>query len=250
MSALAARALARDPEHGDAYGALAFATLWSEWDWTGADRLFRRAIRLAPVSANNLALYGVLCCLGQGMMDRAASYVDRGIKLDPFAGRATALEARVLLCRGRFAEAEASSRRALELDPGHPLVQWELGHALAAQARFDDALAVVQEAIRTHGPLKIFVPLLGLVHARAGRRDAARQVLGGLGEATGATSIPPTAAVAVYSALSELDSAFDWAHRSIDGHDPMMLYLKVHPLFDGLRSDRRYSDLLRRINLA
>jgi serine/threonine-protein kinase len=250
MNALAAQALARDPEHGDAYGALAFGTLWSEWDWNGADRLFRRAIGLAPASANNLALYGVLCCLGQGAVDKAAAYVERGRRLDPFAGRARALEARILLCRRRFAEAEASARRSLELDPGHPLVQWELGYALAGQGKLEEALSVVMGAMRAHGPMKIFLPLLGLVYGRAGLRDEATQILEGRIELGEAPFVPPTAGIAVYSALSDLDAAFEWAHKSIDQIDPMMMYLKVHPLFDALRTDPRYPALLRRVHLA
>jgi TolB-like protein/Tfp pilus assembly protein PilF len=250
MHALAARALARDPGHGDAHGALAFATLWSEWDWEGADRLFRRAISLAPASANNLGLYGVLCCLGRGAFDEAAAWVDRGIKLDPFAGRVTALEARVLLCRRRFADAEASARRALELDPGHPLVQWDLGYALVGQGRLDEALALVQEAMSAHGPVVIFVPLLGFIHALAGRRDEAMRLLRGLDGTPRTTFVPPVTAVAVYSALLELDAAFEWAETSVDRRDPMMIYLKVHPLFDRLRGDPRYPALLRRVNLA
>ena len=142
-----------------------------------------------------------------------------------------------------------SSRRALELDPGHPLTLVELGYALAFQHKFDEALVIVQEAIDTFGPVKTFVPILGVLHALAGRRDKALQVLQSLEEISRTTYVTPLTALVVYAALTELDAAFEWAHRSIDEHEPMMLYLKVHPLFNPLRDDARYPALLRRVNL-
>ena len=249
IARLAARALELDPGHGEAHGVLAFNVLWKEWDWDAADRLFRRGITLAPSSENTVALYGALYYLGQGKFEEATAQVDQSLELDPLAGRIRAIQARVLTYEGRFEEAEVSSRRALELDPGHPLTLVELGYALAFQHKFDEALVIVQEAIDTFGPVKTFVPILGVLHALAGRRDKALQVLQSLEEISRTTYVTPLTALVVYAALTELDTAFEWAHRSIDEHEPMMFYLKVHPMFSPLRDDARYPALLRRVNL-
>lgn len=250
MNTLAAQALALDPDHGEAYGALAFGVLWSEWNWSAADRLFRRAIVLAPASANNLALYGVLYYLGQGAFEEATTYIGRGLELDPLAGRIRSLQGRVLTCERRFEEAEVWCRRALELDPAQLLTVLELVWALVFQHKTDEALAIVREAIDTHGTVKALTPLLGFVHAMAGRRDDAFHVLQSLDETGRTQYATPFTAVAVYAALGELDAAFEWAAKSIEERDLMMLYLRVHPVFEPLRADARYPQLLNRVNLA
>jgi len=247
--ALAERALQLDPHHGEAQAAVAVVAVMLDRDWSGAELLFRRALVLAPASAIAHELYGLVGLLGRGRLAEALAELDRAIELDPLSALYAGNRGRVLTCSRRFAEAEESCRRGLALDPGQLLVQVELIYALLFQGKFEEAIAVGKRAIETHGPANAPRQALALSYALAGQRDAALQLVKETTE-PGAGYRSPLALGLVHAALSEMDEAFACVERSVEERDPLLMYLAVHPMFDPLRSDPRFPDLLRRMNLS
>ena len=247
--AFAARALALDPNHGEAQAAVGIAAIWMDRDWTAGEGFFRRAVSLAPASARVHELYGLLFLLGTGRLDEALSELDRAVELDPLSALYAGNRGRVLTCSRRFADAEASCRKGLALDPGQLLVQIELTYALLFQGKFDEAVAVARRAIETHGPANATWQALALSCALAGRRVEAMQLVNEPTEPGGGYR-SPLAFGLVHAAFSNMDDAFACVERSLDEHDPLLMYLAVHPMFDTLRTDPRYPSLLRRMNLS
>ncbi|CAN5819242.1 hypothetical protein BH24ACI5_BH24ACI5_24650 [soil metagenome] len=242
----AERALALDPTQGEAEMALAMFAIWMDRDWVAGEAHFRRALALTPASAIVHDVYGVLHLLGRGRMAEALTELNRAIDLDPLSALFAGNRGRILTCARRFAEAEASCRKGLAHDPGQLLAQVELTYALLFQARFDDATEVARRAIETHGPANAPTQALAAAYAFAGRRAEALQLLH---DTAGVGYRSPLALGLVHAACSEMDDAFTCIERSLDEHDPLLNYLAVHPVFDRFREDRRYPEVLRRMNL-
>jgi tetratricopeptide (TPR) repeat protein len=122
-------------------------------------------------------------------------------------------------------------------------------YALLFQDKFDEAIAIGNRALETHGPVNAPRQALALSYALAGRRNEAFELVSETAEpGTGYRS--PLARGLVHAAFSEMDEAFDCVERSLDELDPLSAYLAVHPMFDNLRADPRYSRLLERMNLS
>ena len=85
--------------------------------------------------------------------------------------------------------------------------------------------------------------------ALAGEGDDARRLLDDDAEPGGGVYRSPLARGLVHAASSEMDAAFECIHRAIDERDPLLMYLQVHPMFEALRTDPRYPELLQRMNL-
>ena len=247
--ALAERALKLDPHHGEAQATVATVAILMDWDWSAGETLFQRALALAPASARVHELYGLISLLARGRLDEALAELDRAVELDPLSALYAGNRGRVLTCSRRFAEAEEACRRGLALDPGQLLAQVELIYALTFQRQFDDAVAMGRRAIETHGRTKAVVNALAVSLALAGEDDEARQLANDDVEpGSGAYRSPLTLGL-VHAACSEMDAAFEFVQRAIDEKDPLLIYLRVHPMFDALRTDPRFPELLRRTNL-
>jgi TolB-like protein/Tfp pilus assembly protein PilF len=249
VKSLAERALALDAHHGEAQSAVAIAAMWTDWDWLACERHHRRALELAPASARAHELYGLSSLLATGRLEEALAELDRAVELDPLSALYAGNRGRVLTCLRRFAEAEEACRRGLALDPGQLLVQVELIYALTFQGRFEEAVAMGRKAIADNGLVKAPLNALALALALAGERDEAWRLLDAAREAGSAAYRSPLTQGLVHAVCSEMDDAIECVKRAVDERDPLLFYLKVHPMFDALRADPRYPELLRRVNL-
>jgi len=245
----AKRALQLDPHHGEAQAAVAVVSVMFDRDWSASELLFRQALEAAPASARVHELYGLCCLLGRGRYDEALAELDLAIKLDPLSALYAGNRGRVLTCSRRFAEAQEACRRGLTLDSRQLLVQVELTYALLFDGRFEEAIEVGKRAIEAYGPVNAPRQALALSHALAGQRDEAFELVNETAE-PGAGYRSPLALGLVHAAFSEMDEAFACVERSFEERDPLLMYIAVHPMFDNLRTDSRYPDLLKRMNLG
>ena len=248
--ALAERALALDPNHAEAQATVAIVAVWMDRDWAGGERLSRRALALAPASARVHELFGLSALLGTGRLAEALAELDRAVELDPLSALYAGNRGRVLTCSRRFVDAEESCRRGLAIDPGQLLVQIELMYALTFQQRFQEAIDIGRRAIEVHGPTNAPLHALALALALSGEPDEARQLIEEAAERGSGRYQSPLTRALVHAACSEMEAAYEWVRRAADERDPLLMYLEVHPMFDGLRSDARYPDLARRMNLT
>ncbi len=246
---LVERALQMDPDHGEAQAGVAIMSVVLDWDWLAAERHFRRALELAPASARVHELRGLISLLGRGRFDEALAELDRAVELDPLSALYAGNRGRVLTCARRFAEAEETCRRGLALDPGQLLAKVELIYALTFQRKFDEAVALGRKAVESYGRTKAVLNALAVSLAVAGEQDEAWRLLNDDAELGEAAYRSPLTPGLVHAACSEMDAAIECVGQAIDEKDPMLMYLQVHPMFDGLRDDPRYPELLRRVNL-
>jgi tetratricopeptide (TPR) repeat protein len=139
--------------------------------------------------------------------------------------------------------------KAIEMDPTFPVGQWYLGMAYEQKGAFQDAIAQFQNCVRITAGRPSMTALLAHAFAAANRRSEAQAILQQLSALSKQQYVPPYPIAAIYAALGQKEEAFAWLERAYDQRDSWMDYLGVDPRLDNLRSDPRFADLLRRMNL-
>ncbi|HSJ14450.1 MAG TPA: BTAD domain-containing putative transcriptional regulator [Longimicrobiales bacterium] len=243
----ALRALELDPELSAAHAALGHVQTWYEWDWSGAEASFERALALGPANAAAHHWYSVYLA-SVGRLAEAIAANERAIELDPVAVLLrTTLGIRHYLARD-YQRALDEFQATLELAPAHgPALAWR-GVVLA---QVGDAASAVSAADRGYheAPWPMVGAWRAYAYAAAGRSTEARAQLRAL-EEQGRDGIVPASVVArAYGALGERDAAFTWLERAYRERDGWLSFLAVDPAFDPLRADPRFGQLLARLGL-
>jgi tetratricopeptide (TPR) repeat protein len=136
------------------------------------------------------------------------------------------------------------------MDPNFIVGQWYLGLAYEQHGALKDAIAQFQNCVRITGGRPSMTALLGHAYAAANRRSESQAILQQLSTLSKQRYVPSYSVAAIYTALDRKDEAFAWLERAYDEHDSWMDYLGLDPRLDALRSDPRFADLLRRMNLV
>lgn len=243
----ATKALQLDSALAEAHTALGNVKHYN-WDWSGAEQDFKRAIELNQNYANAHNFYAGFL-MSRGLADDAIAASNRARELDPFSLSISAQRGFLLENARRYDEAIAQLRSVIEMDPNHYSAYWMLGHTYAANKQFNEAIAASQKAVdlseRTPGALG----MLGLAYGLGGRKAEARKILDELLKLSETRYVTPAAFVNVYIGLDDKDKAFEWLEKAYQEKSNYVAYLKVFPLLDPLRSDPRFPELLRRVGL-
>jgi len=245
--AAAARALALDPELGDAHCTVAFGKFVYDFDWTGAEEEFKRALELSPSSADTYDLYGRLCSALE-RYDEAIAMQQRAQELDPLAHRADLATA--LLRAGRYDQALEAASRAIALDPDYPRGHSTLGWAYFGKGRLDEGLAAMERAVALSPGDSLWLAQLGQAYALAGNTNRALEILGELEEQSRRRYVSPYHMAYVYTGLGQQDRAVECLERAYEQHAGAVYGIRGSFLFAPLRPHPRFEALLRRMHLA
>lgn len=247
--AAALRAIEIDPLLAEGHAGLGWVKFWYEWDWSGAEREFRRAIELNPnVWEAQLGLGHLLSSLGRG--DEGFPHIQRARELDPLAQISNTIEAGYLLGRGRRAEADRRMRTALELDPEFWVAHLTMAGFHLADKDTAKAIESLQMADRyAEGESTQAQALLGYVLARSGQREQAQAVVERLLALARQRYVPPTSIASVYAGLGETAKALDYLQRAYEVRDLRLAFMKVDGRWGPLRDDPRFQSLLRTMKL-
>ena len=248
MKFAAQKALELDDTLAEAHTSLADARFRGDWDWPGAEREFRRALELKPNYAEGHAWYSQYL-VAMGRFEESIAEGKRAQELDPVSPSISRTLGFDYYFARRYDQAVEEYQRALELDPNFFFAHWLLGLAYARQSMFEQAIAESRKAVELSGHGPGALGGLGYVYAVSGRRDEARQVLDELKELAKRRYVSPNSVAAIYSLLGEKDAAFEWLERAYRDGAYGMLFLKVAPEWDGLRSEPRFQDGMQRVGL-
>jgi tetratricopeptide (TPR) repeat protein/DNA-binding winged helix-turn-helix (wHTH) protein len=243
------QALALDETLSEAHDSLGLIAMNSDWDWVKAEREYKRAIELDPNYATAHQRYGEFLAY-MGRFDEAIAEVKRAQELDPLSLIISTDVAKVYTNARRYDEAIAQYRRALELDPNFEQARGLLALTYAAKGLYEEAEREFHkiEDIANEPGLLAFQ---GYVYGAAGKRADAQRVLRQLSELAQRTYVAPYWMTWVYAGLGDKDEAFKWFERIFEDRSAFgAITLKVNPAYDNLRSDPRFTDLLRRAGFA
>ncbi len=238
----AQQALQLAPDLAEAHVALSWVRLNQDWDWAGAEAAIRRALELAPGSADALRKAAAIARV-LGRLDEAAVLNRRSLDLDPLSYRTRGEAGIIAMHRLRLDEAESHFRRALELYPGTVVVHAVLAITLLLQGKPAEALASArQEPIP--GQRHYTVGMASHTLGDAAASDAALQTL----ERELARSDTYQIA-ALHAWRGEVDAAFDWLERAYAQRDNGAMYVAIDPEVRALHGDPRWRPFLRRMGL-
>ncbi len=241
--AAAVRALELDETLAEAHGALAEIKLYRDWDWAGAERAFRRALELNPSLAQAHAHYSWYLNL-VGRQDEALVEMERAQRADPLTPLWITWHGDLYWTVGKYEAAIPLAKKALELNPNFPWPYLTLGIGYAGAGRYDEAIAAHQKAAAANPEWRW---ALAQTLALAGQKDEARKTAADLEREN--QPVHSFGLVAVYTALGDKDKAFRWADAAYASRHPFIPWISMAAMFEPLRGDPRFQDLLRRMNL-
>jgi adenylate cyclase len=241
------KAVALDDEFAEGHAALGLLRLLDDWDWQAADAETRRAIELAP---GNPYVYWK-----RGVYLRYAGRCDESIpvhlhaeSLDPFSIVAIQEVGYALYYARRFGEAAEQIQKAIELESAWDQLYFGLGLTLLQQPqRLEEAITALRTAVQKE-PGNVFsvaALIYGLGHA--GQKKKAKRRLDQLMKKY--EYVPCWFLAMAWVGLNERERALEALEQAFRDHEPCMVSLKVDAIFDPLRNDRRFKDMIRGVGL-
>lgn len=246
--AAATRALEIDRKLAEAHTSLAFVKFGYDWDWSGAERAFKRAIRLNPGYPHAHNFYAVLLA-ALGRFDDALAHVRNAQELDPLSLPINTNLGWLLYLARRHEEAIEQYQKAIDLDEGFPLAHRRLAQSYELTLRYSEADAEYQKALALSGEDIELITARGHFHALVGEPDKAREVLNDLERLGAARYVPSYLVARIYLGLGDIDRMFELLYKALDERYGYLAYLDVEPMFDPIRSDPRYEELVGRVGL-
>jgi len=245
--AAALRALEIDERLPEAHTALAVIAQNYDWDWPTAEKEYRRAIQLNPNYATGHHWYAE-CLALQGRFDEAFPEIERARQLDPLSLIIAADYGAIFYFSRQYDRAIEQFRAVLDMEPNFPRAHM-LVWAYVQKGLFAEALADAERLHRLDDAPMSWV-MLAYVYGRSGQQAQARQELAKLEQSNQRRPIDPLYFVVTYIGMDNKDKAFAWLQKACLGHSSCPTALKVDPIFDPLRGDPRFQELMRRLGLA
>ncbi len=245
--AAAERALALDDSLAEGHTVLAEIQKLYEWNWDAAERSYRRAIELDPGYSVAHHWYGQLLSI-LGRHDEAHTEMDAARRCDPLSPTIAAFFSYAAFEAGRYEAAAAAAQDALELDANAPLTYYMLGRAYAKLGDTSNAIVALEKGIRLAGWLPFIEATLGYVHARAGARSQAEQILVSLQRRQLTQYVSPIDLAHVFLGLGDADGAIAQLEEGYHMRAVRMVIVG-DPFFSELESAARYRDLMARLRL-
>ncbi len=244
----AAKALEIDDTLAEAHASLANLRHY-DWNWSKAERELKRAIELNPNYATAHHWYG-LHLEEMGQFDRAMAEMRRAQELDPLSLIiGTAMGGSFYFAR-QYDQAIEQLQKTLELDPNFSWAHYLAAWAYEQKGMYEEAVTALKNALTLRGGSPEILARLGHTYAKSGRRDEAMEILDELHDLSKQGHVSSYDVAVIHVGLGDLDQAFALLERAYVERSSRLVYLNVDPLFDCLRSDPRFADLVRRLGLV
>ena len=245
----ALKALELDDTLAEAHSSLALIKSSYDWDWSGADKEIRRAIELNPSYTDAHRLHAEV--LWQtGRLDEAIAETKITLELDPLSlDTNNDLGVEFFLAR-QYDQAIEQEGKVLELDPNYIVAYYFRGVAYLKKSMYKEGMGEFEKGVAISPVDTLALTGLGYGYAVTGRRPEAQRVLDKLTELSKQKYVSAVWRAKIYAGLREKDKAFEWLEKAYEDRSIVSVgYIKTNPMFDPLRSDPRFADLLRRTNL-
>jgi TolB-like protein/tRNA A-37 threonylcarbamoyl transferase component Bud32 len=247
MKAAAEKAVALDDTSAEAHFALAGYRAWHEWEWAGAEQEFKRAIELNPSYPDVRAFYS--CYLNiMRRPEEAMDQIKRALELDPFNPLFQSCYGLDLYMVRRYDEAIVQFLDALRKVPDEIIAHSILCFIFSHRGMYNEALASERAYLNIIYGDRDVEKALERGYAEAGYRGAMRLAAEALAAHGRKALVLPFDIACLYVEAGERAQALTWLEKGFEARDPNMAYLVI-PVFDSLRSEPRFQELLRRMNL-
>jgi Tfp pilus assembly protein PilF len=247
--AAAVRALEIDPSLAEAETSLATAKFNYDWDWAGAAEGFRRAIQLDPAYATAYQRYS-LYLIALGRFDDSFEQIKKARDLEPLSISINASFGWRLYLAREFDRSIVQLQDTLEMDPSYEWAHLILGQAYEEKSEFDLAIAELQQAVELSHSSPLMISALAHAYALSGNHLEAMKLLAQLNAQSKKKYVSPFYVATVYLGLGKDELAMDWLEKAYADRSNGLVFLKVEPELDPLRSNPRFISLQHKLNFA
>jgi eukaryotic-like serine/threonine-protein kinase len=245
--AAAQKALEIDPNLAEAHISLGYEMWNYDWDWAGSERENKRGLELNPNYATGHHWYALLLTI-LGRHGEALDEINKALELDSLSLIINTKVAFVHYYARDYPHAIDQLRKTIEMDQNFPLAHLYLGLSYEQTHDWQKAIAEFQKALQvTRNPWVL--ASMGHAYALSGNREAALKIVDELTTASSERFVSPYFIATVYSGLGDRDHAFEYLEKAFSQRSDWLTYLRLDPEMDNLRSDPRFTDLVRRIGL-
>ena len=246
--AAAEKALELDNHLAEAHASLGLIAPFNNWNWADAARHYQHAIELNPNYATAHHWYAEGYLMPVGRADEAISEIRKAQELDPLSAViATDLGKELYFVR-RYDEALVELRRALELDTNFVSAHNWISDTLLEKKMYNDAIVELQKT-KPFKEERVYIRQTAYLYARMGRRAQAQAALAKSLQLSKGKQVSSGAVALTYAAIGDKDESFQWLEKAYTDRSSFMTSLKYWSVFDAMRGDRRFADLLRRVGL-
>jgi len=246
--AAALKALELDDSLAEAHATLGVVKRDFEWDWSGAEAEFDRALALNPGCVEAYHWRGTLFSM-LGRHAEALREKMRALATDPLSVVIRTDLARMSYFARDYDQAVKEFRAALEMDPNFGSAHLWLAHVYEQKALFEEAVRELKIGIDLYGDSTYALAKLGHAYAIAGKTEEARAILKQLHALSNDRYVSPYDIAVIHAGLRESDEAFSWLQEALEQRSPWLGYANIDPQWDGLRDDNRFRELLKLIGL-
>jgi tetratricopeptide (TPR) repeat protein len=239
------KALEMDDSIAEAYTTLAGQKFHYNWDWTGAEREFKRALELNPNYATAHHWYSEFL-MTQQRVEESIEEMKLALELDPLSLAINRDLGEIFYYARQYDQAIEALDRTLEMDSRFILTHFWFGLSYLQKSMYEEALTEFQKELDLSGK-EDAIALIGITYVKIGKKSEAEQLLEKLKQ----SSVPNAhyyTALLFYS-LGEYEKCFEWLNKAYEGNAPWLHFLKVDPLADSIRSDPRFETMLRKMGL-
>jgi TolB-like protein/DNA-binding winged helix-turn-helix (wHTH) protein/Tfp pilus assembly protein PilF len=242
----ALRALDLDGTLPEPHASLGYVRLYYDWDWLDADKELRRSIALNPNYPTAHHWHAVyLTAMGQ--FDGARAAIARAQELDPTSLSINTDLGFVLYYSRQYDAAIKQLATVLDMNREFPLAQLWLGRAYQEKAMYGEAIAAFRRTETALRGWPVALAAIGHVQGVSGRRGDARQTLDELRRLGRERYVTPYGVALIHAGLGERQQAVAWLERALHDRAHWLVWLKLDPRFDPLRTDPGFAEILRRI---
>lgn len=240
---VAERALAIDNSLAAAHASLGIVRWRYDWDWDGAEKEFKQALELNPSDATTHHWYG-LFLTAMGRYQEAVPHFKQAMALDPLSLLINVNAGWAAYFARDYQKTIEQERAALQFLPDFGIAHYSLGLAYEQVGTFDEAIAEFEKAIARSGRVPYLLAALGHAFARSGKTAQAMKMLDELNRRKNS---PPSLAAIIWAGLDKKSQALDWLEKARAGRDPYLVFLQVNPVWDPLRTEPRFVQLLHEV---
>jgi Tfp pilus assembly protein PilF len=246
--AAAMQALEIDDALAEAHTSLGLVKEHYEWDWTGAEKEFKRAIELNPNSATAHLWYGDFLA-NTGRLEEGMRETKRAREFDPLSLIINTTMGWQYYLSHQYVQAVEQLRKALEIDQRFAPARRMLEEVYAQMGKHKEAVAEREKILSLSGSPELAASIEE-DFSRSGYKGVLQSWLDGLTEISKHGYVSSYSIAEAYMRMGEKEKAFDWLEKAYDEHDSGLVSVGVDPLFDSVRSDGRFRDLLKRLRLS
>lgn len=242
----ALRALGLDASLAEPHASLAYGKFYFDWDWIGAEAEFRRAIELNDRYATVHQWYSIYL-LSAGRTDEAFGEIQLARDRDPLSLSINTDVGFHYYYTRQYDQAIKQLKMVLEMKKDFPLAHLWLGRCYQDIGKYDEALAEFKQVEDVFPGWVVTTAAIGYVNGLAGRRAEAEKLLKGLDELSQRKFVTSYGIALVYAGLGEKEQAFVWLNKAFDERSHWLVWLRLDPRWDDLRSDARFAQLIERM---